>query len=271
MPPKPSNPHRIIPVTVVSNEQLAPRLHRVTFTASDFADYPLDGPDEFFGLLMPRQGEQFHPFDLGDSNIRATVANLPEETRPELRWYTIRGLDPATSTMWTDVVTHGDSGPGSRWVRRALPGDTAGMYMCGAIWVPAPSPQLMIADASSIPALRHVLAHLQRTNPEALALTDIIAVITDLDEVEPDFSTEWSPQVRSLTVVTTSKTLESDATLASLRDHYSPEHGGLPRSLWACGEGSLAKTVRKFAVDELQLSPDVIEWSPFWFHGKARP
>lgn len=120
--------HLLHPLMLVAIEQLKPRLHRLTFTAEVFADYPLSGPDEYFGLLMPRPGQHFRPFGLNSTNIRAAVATIPQETRPDLRWYTIRSLDRERKLMDVDVVTHGDTGPGSRWIRQARPGDTAGMF-----------------------------------------------------------------------------------------------------------------------------------------------
>lgn len=263
--------HRLIPLTVVSNTAIRPRLHRLTFSSSEFADYNLDGPDEFFGLLMPKRGREFTPFEIGMSNIRATVAALPDEIRPDLRWYTVRSIDQAAGTITTDIVTHGDNGPGTSWVKRACAGDTAGMYTCSAIWSPTTSAQLLVADASSLPALRHILSYQFRNAPQALAQADVVAVVTDFDEVEEGLAEQWSPLLHTLTVVKCEKTLETAATLRTINDLF--KNGKLlpPFSVWTCGEGGLAKAVRKEAIDEWGLSPDNVTWSPFWFHGKARP
>lgn len=260
--------HLLHPVTLVANEMLKPRLHRLTFTSEAFADFPLSGPDEFFGLVMPKEGREFTPFSIDGVNIRAAVAALPEETRPDLRWYTIRSLDRQRKLIDVDVVTHGDSGPGSRWIRRARPGDTAGMFTCPALWTPPTGSQLLVADASALPALRHILAYQRANAPEALAETHVVAVVTSHDEVEDGLAEQWGAAVRSLDVVEAAKTLETAQTLTLLRERFSPAP---PRSVWVSGEGDLTKAVRALAVKGWGLPAEKVVWVPFWFHGRARP
>ncbi|SDS50143.1 siderophore-interacting protein [Corynebacterium timonense] len=263
--------HLLHPVTLVANEQLKPRLHRLTFTAEAFADYPLSGPDEYFGLLMPQPGQSFRPFELTGINIRAAVATMPEATRPDLRWYTIRSLDRAQKRIDVDVVTHGDSGPGSRWIRRARPGDTAGMFTCPALWTPPTTSQLLLADASALPAMRHILDYQQANAPEALAQTHVVAVVTDPAEVEDGLAEQWGEKLASFTFVEAPKTAETEATLAALHALFDTAAGDKPRSVWVSGEGNLTKAVRALAVKEWGLDPADVTWVPFWFHGKARP
>lgn len=261
--------HLLHLVTLVANEQLKPRLHRLTFTGEAFADYPLSGPDEFFGLVMPKPGHPFRPFSFSGINIRAAVAAIPEETRPALRWYTIRSLDRARKLIDVDVVTHGDSGPGSRWILQARPGDTAGMFTCPALWKPPASSQLLVADASALPALRHILAYQEANAPQALTQTHAVAVVTSQEEIEDGLAEQWHEKLASLTVIEAPKTAETEATLAVLREHF--DAGQPPRSVWVSGEGNLTKSVRALAVKDWGLAPSDVVWVPFWFHGKARP
>ncbi|MDY5786473.1 siderophore-interacting protein [Corynebacterium sp.] len=260
--------HLLHPVTLVSNEPLKPRLRRLTFTSDAFADFSLSGPDEYFGLIMPKDGQPFTPFSVDGVNIRAAVAAIPEETRPDLRWYTIRSLDRANRLIDVDVVTHGDSGPGSRWIRRARPGDTAGMFTCPALWTPPTDSQLLVADASALPALRHILAYQKANAPEALAETHVVAVVTSPDEVEDGLTVQWGGALGSLTLVEAQATAESEPTLQVLRERFS---AAPPRSVWVSGEGKLTKAVRALAVKGWGLPSDNVVWVPFWFHGKARP
>ena len=53
-------------------------------------------------------------------NVRASIAAIPEDVRPDLRWYTIRSHDRAAGRIDVDIVTHGDSGPGSAWTVRRV-------------------------------------------------------------------------------------------------------------------------------------------------------
>ncbi|AKK12022.1 siderophore-interacting protein [Corynebacterium uterequi] len=261
--------HALHSLTLIANEKLKPRLHRLTFTADAFATHPLTGPDEYFGLLMPQKGQQFRSISVDGINIRAAVAALPADIRPDLRWYTIRRLDRARKLIDVDIVTHGDTGPGSRWVRAARPGDTAGMFTCPALWTPPASTQLLVADASALPAVRHILSHQLRHNPEQLSQTDVLAVITDHDEIEDGLERKWGDHLRSLTTVTTTKNTETTRAVQALRELFSPRTR--PESLWVSGEGDLAKSVRKLAADDWGLPTSDIVWVPYWFHGRARP
>ena len=108
----PMSAHELIPVTLTANKRIRLRLHRLTF----------------FGLVMPQAEQEFTPFPVDGINLRSAVSAIDEERRPDLRWYTIRALHSEEATVDVDVVTHGDSGPGSRWIRRAQAGDTAGFF-----------------------------------------------------------------------------------------------------------------------------------------------
>lgn len=264
--------HALIPATLTANEQLKPRLHRLTFTSAAFSGHRLTGPDEYFGLVMPREGQAFTPFNIDGVNIRSAVSALPEETRPELRWYTVRQFRPALREIDVDVVTHGDTGPGSRWIRRARPGDTVGIFTCPALWTPPTGSQLLVADASALPALRHILAYQQANAPEALRHTDVLAVVTSPEEVEDGFASQWSPAVRRLSVVRAREHGETQAALGALQGAYKTSGApGAPQSVWVSGEGELTKAVRRLAVKGWGISPADVVWSPYWFRGRARP
>lgn len=261
--------HQLIPVTLAANKQIRPRLHRLTFHAEVFRTYQLAGPDEFFGLVMPQAGQEFSPFPVDGVNIRAAVAAIGEETRPDLRWYTIRALHPEDATVDVDVVTHGDSGPGSRWIRSAQPGDTAGFFTCNELWQPTEAPQLLVADASALPALRHILAYQEGRDPAMLARTDVMAVVTSDDEIEPGLAARWKTSVRSLSALRTEPHQEAESVVAALKADYAGE--AIPGYVWVSGEGDLAKKVRGLAVKDWGLSSDDVTWVPYWFYGRARP
>ena len=261
--------HELIPVILTANKRIRPRLHRLTFYAEAFRTYTLSGPDEFFGLVMPQAGQEFRPFPVDGINLRSAVSAICEERRPDLRWYTIRALHSEEATVDVDVVTHGDSGPGSRWIRRARAGDTAGFFTCNDLWRPTESAQLLVADASALPALRHILAYQENHNPAMLRATDVMAVVTSEDEVEPGLATRWETSVRSLRIIHTQPRQEADAVVAALRADYARASG--PGYVWASGEGELAKSVRGLAVNEWGLDTTNVTWVPYWFYGRARP
>ena len=265
----PMSAHELIPVTLTANKRIRPRLHRLTFYAEAFRTYTLCGPDEFFGLVMPQIGQDFTPFPVDGINLRSAVSAIDEERRPDLRWYTIRALHSEKATVDVDVVTHGDAGPGSRWVRRAQAGDTAGFFTCNELWRPTEKPQLLVADASALPALRHILAYQENHSPTLLRSTAVVAVVTSADEIELGLAARWEASVRSLRIIHTQPRQEADAVVAALRADYARAPG--PGYVWASGEGELAKSVRALAVNEWGLDTTDVTWVPYWFYGRARP
>ena len=113
-------------VTVARVVDLNPVMRRITLTAPELAEYRLLGPDEYFGLLMPGADGRLHLPDPERTNVRTAIADMPESEQPGLRWYTVRALRRDEGELDVDIVTHGDSGPGSAWATTAAVGDTAG-------------------------------------------------------------------------------------------------------------------------------------------------
>lgn len=264
--------HQLITVTVTANEQLAEHVRRLSLAAPEFRDLQLSAPDEFFGLLMPPEGQVFQPFQPFPGNIRSIVSEIDEETRPNLRWYTVRNLDQHAGILDVDVVTHGDTGPGSHWALRAEPGDTAGVYTCNGIWSRPASAGLYIADATAVPALRSILEHLAEHEPAQLADTHIVVVAPSEGHLEPGFAEEWADRVATLRM---SHTTPDDraAHIERLLDTWTRE--GHPAAdvdyVWACGEEHVAKTARTVAVKKWGIDPSSVGWAVFWFLGRARP
>ena len=261
--------HRLLPVTLTGNTRLKPRLHRLTFHSPAFSDYPLAGPDEYFGLLMPQDKQEFSPFPVDDANVRAAVTRLPDDIRPALRWYTIRKLNQKACTIDVDVVTHGDNGPGSRWILNAQPGDTAGIYTGQARWQAPKKSQLLLADASALPALWHILEHYEACSPETLDSVDVVAMIADDAEVEDGFEEAWRDKVRSLTMVLAPHGEHCTRARQLLGSRFTADTA--PDSVWVSGEGDLAKAVRSLAVHYWGVPREDVIWSVYWIQGKPRP
>ncbi len=102
-----------------------------------------------------------------------------------------------------------------------------------------------------------------------LRATDVMAVVTSNDEVEPGLAARWEPSVRSLRIIHTQAHGEAEAVVAALRADYAGASG--PGYVWVSGEGSLAKSVRGLAVNEWGLDTTDVTWVPYWFYGRARP
>ncbi len=101
-------------MTVTAVTELSEHMRRITFHAPELASFEVTGPDEYFGLLMATGRELVMPAD-DRINVRSSLRAMPEDTRPDLRWYTVRAHRPDVAEIEVDFVVHGDAGPGTRW------------------------------------------------------------------------------------------------------------------------------------------------------------
>jgi NADPH-dependent ferric siderophore reductase len=243
-------------MTVVNTVDLAPNVRRVTFRAEEFAGHHLTGADEYFGLLMPPSGAATVTMPTENRlNVRQAIRKMPEDQRPDLRWYTIRRLRAADAEIDVDFVLHGDAGPGTRWASRAEPGQVVGFRAGNATYRPAqPGPQLVAADETALPALSAIL--------EAHADADIHAFVEVPDDsyrlpIDCDRQVTWlvrgdeAPGTRLLPAV-------ADADTADLA--YA----------WLCGESSIATGLRRHLVKERGVDRRRIMFSGYWKVGAAR-
>jgi NADPH-dependent ferric siderophore reductase len=145
--------------TVVAVTDLGGGMRRVTCAAEGLRTFVPCGPDEYVGLLMPPAGRPLVMPDPQPENVRASVAALPAIDRPALRWYTIREHDPVLGRVDIDIMTHGDSGPGSAWTCRARRGDPVGIRTSGALYrgLEARGRQVLVADETAVPSVAAIL------------------------------------------------------------------------------------------------------------------
>lgn len=229
-------------MTVDAVTDLGGGMRRVGFTAPELRTFEPVGPDEYFGLLMPPAGRDLVMPDASSLNVRASVADIPDGDRPDLRWYTIRSHDPLAGRIDVDIVTHGDSGPGSAWTMRARPGDVAGFRGSGALYRghEVSGRQVLVADESAVPsvaaildslggpaaaAVRGVEVHVEVADPAALAAYDLGDAVV---HVRGD-------------------RMPGSVLVPALGRHL--ERGGTPVDYaWACGESDLAAESRRMLV-----------------------
>ena len=275
--------HELFRATVRAVSAPSPRLRRITLHSPAFAAHQLSGPDEFFGLLMPQPGAPLHlPQHPGGENLRAAVAAMPEQVRPNLRWYTVRRFDPHEGELTFDIVTHGitqqnldtneQAGPGLRWCLSAQAGSEVGIWTAQGLWHRADSAQTLIADPSALPSLRAILEYTAAFAPQQLQEMHVIAVAENSEDIEPKLLSEWQGRLGSLELLFSPATEFATHTARLLeRVDYLEHPARLARYVWVAGEGSLCKQVRRHCVNTWQLSPTEVQWCPYWFLGKARP
>lgn len=138
---KPS--YRLFDVTVASIRPLSPHFTRVTFTGPELHEWGWFGADQRIKVVLP-----------GDI----------------WRTYTIRDARPELREVDVDFVSHGLTGPATRWLAAAAVGDvlgligpdgTSGAEPDGYVWRPGNARTLLLAaDETAVPAVAVILAGL---------------------------------------------------------------------------------------------------------------
>lgn len=251
-------------VSVTRVVELNSVMRRVTLAAPELGDYSLLGPDEYFGLLMPGADGRLHLPDPERSNVRAAVSEMPEDEQPGLRWYTIRSLRRREGEIDVDIVTHGDSGPGSAWATSVQVGDTAGFRSGGALYSSFDEPrQLIVADETAVPALLAILEERSRRGLPGLG-EGIDAHV----EVPSSTVLDGMEVPAAVTVHERGSDAPGTAVLAALVD--SPASTADVDYAWLCGESGLATSLRRHLVQQVGMDKRKITFSGYWKLGAAR-
>lgn len=208
--------YRVFDTVVGEITRMSPHFVRVTFRGDDLREVGWDGPDQRIKVILPLEGaagtagaagrvgaaaaagaaggaDGFAHFPTGDDWFGDWRA-LPDDRRNPIRTYTIRDARPALGELDVDFVAHGDSGPASRWIARAEPGErmlliapdaTSEEPSGGWEWHPGSAGTLLIAgDETAVPAMSAILAQLPATARGA-AFLEVPAAADVLDVVAP--------------------------------------------------------------------------------------
>lgn len=246
-------------MTVAAVSELGGGMRRLTFSADELGSFRRVGADEYFGLLMPRAGATLTLPDATRENVRAAIADLPEGERPHLRWYTIRAHHALHRTIDVDVVTHGDSGPGSAWVCAAQVGDRVGFRSGGALFRghEGDGPMVLVADETALPALAAIIdAH-----PEVVDRATIHVEVADRAVLAAYALGGADVHVHDRT-----DGVPGSAVLPALR---GAELGHVAYA-WLCGESGMVTEGRRLLVGEGGVDRRHVLFSGYWKLGHER-
>jgi len=177
-------------VTVVSAEDVTPRMRRVRFSCPDIE--PFTGGDMHVRILVPPKGRA--PVWPGlQENGR--VAWPEGEDELLVRVYTIRRVDRDRRELWIDFLQHPADGvatPGADFARDAEPGQLVGLLGPGGGDAPSAGSILFIGDESALPAIARIAEEV----PSTTRMKAIIEV-ADAAEEQP-LATSGSIDIRWL-------------------------------------------------------------------------
>lgn len=162
--------YRVFDTQVGEISRLSPHFVRVTFRSDDLREFGWDGPDQRIKVMLPLEASGFDEAPMAGDDWYSAWRSLPDERRNPIRTYTIRGLRPELGELDVDFVAHGDSGPASRWIAAARPGErmlvigpdaTSDEDSGGWEWHPGAARTLLIAgDETAVPAVSAILEQL---------------------------------------------------------------------------------------------------------------
>ncbi|KGN37156.1 side tail fiber protein [Knoellia subterranea KCTC 19937] len=184
---------------------------------------------------------------------------MPEQDRPNLRWYTVRAHRPEASEIDVDIVTHGDSGPGSAWACAAQVGDRAGYRSGGALYRghECTGRMLIVADETALPAVAAIIEQ----HPDVVERATIHLEVADKAALTAyDFGgAEPHVHVRG-------DAEPGTAVLPVLRDAQLKD----VFYAWICGESGMVTEGRRHLVKTVGIDRRQVLFSGYWKLGQER-
>jgi len=300
--PRSQSGYRLFDLYLLRREPLSGALVRLVFSGPDAHRLRALAPDQRVKLLFPAPDGSAAALP-HDGNWLSTLRNLPEEQRPPMRTYTLRGVRPDLGEVDVEFVLHGDTGPASTWANRAqagaplqmvapnadFPGDPGGYE-----WKPPHGLRnvLLIGDETALPAIAGILEALAQVSPapQVQAFIEVPHATDQLDLcAPPGAQLTWLPRdtlglsygeglqraAKQLATLPASagpgggeQTLEDvDIETQILWDLAKPE--GNQFYAWVAGESAAVMAIRRHWVGELGLDKRALTFMGYWRLGRA--
>ncbi len=266
--------YRHFDVTVAGIRPLSPHFTRVTFTGPDLHEWGWYGADQRIKVVLP-----------GDI----------------WRTYTIRAARPALREVDVDFVSHGLTGPATRWLAAAAVGDAlaligpdaaSGTEPDGYVWRPGAARTLLLAaDETAVPAVAVILEGLPAdatghvflevpTAADALPLAAPAGVqVTWLPREEQPFGGALVPAVTAWVDAWAAECAQPAPVAIAAEEPESAEYEILwdvpeqPASddlyAWLAGEAGAITGLRRHLVRERGVDRKQVAFMGYWKLGRA--
>lgn len=244
---------RLLQVTRV--EALNPHLIRVTFTGDALEDFVSASFDDHIKVFFPQPGESMPA--IPQAGPDGPVFD-PSKPRPIARDFTPRRFDAATRELDIEFALH-EAGPATEWAMQAAPGQYLGIGgPRGSFVIPTQFDwHLMVGDETALPAIARRLEEL----PEGTRVATLIEVADPSARIDfhtrADLYAQWRYRSES--------EHPGGALLLALRETYLPDGEGY---VWAAGEATLMRAVRKLLCEERGIDKKRIRASAYWKRGE---
>jgi NADPH-dependent ferric siderophore reductase len=294
----PIAPWRLFDVEVRAVRRLSPSFVRVTFTGPDLDHFADNGYDQRIKLALPLPGQAVVSLPTGP-DWYARWRALPDERRNPIRTYTVRAVRPHLNEVDVDLVLHGDSGPATRWARRARPGDQAALLGPDAGFggehgglefrPPAAGRLLLAGDETAVPAIAAICERLP-----ADARGRVLLEVPEPDDALPvaapsGMEISWLPRAgdrhgcRLVPAVAdaaarllggaarpAAPVADVDVDRDFLWEVPTPA-ARVPLYAWLAGEAGVIRALRRHLVAERGLDRRAVAFMGYWRLGRADP
>jgi NADPH-dependent ferric siderophore reductase len=244
---------RLLQVTRV--QALNPHLVRVTFTGDDLDDFISASFDDHVKLFFPAPGESMPALPQAGPNGPEFD---PSKPRPVARDFTPRRFDREARELDIEFALH-EAGPATAWAAQAAPGQHLGIGgPRGSFVIPMQFDwHMLIGDETALPAIARRLDEL----PEGTRVAALIEVADPSARIElptrADLYVQWRYRNEG--------EHPGGALLLALRETYLPDGEGY---VWAAGEATLMRAVRKLLCEERGIDKKRIRASAYWKRGE---
>ncbi|MFH0245670.1 siderophore-interacting protein [Streptomyces sp. HK10] len=266
---RPVSPFGFFEASVVRSLRLGPSLVRITFGGERLRRFAGGGRDQSFSLFLPQPGqsEPLVPVEMGDGWFAAWRAMDPA-VRAVMRSYTVSAQRPEAGEVDVDFVLHGDTGPATRWARRARPGDrvrmlgpvTAENKSVGFRPPPGTDRVLLAADETALPAVAGILSWLP-----AGVRARVWVEVPRAGDVRPlptaaDAEVTWLAREDSR---------RHGAVVDAVREAVLPEEAWGGAYAWLAGEAGAVRALRRHLVSERGFARGRVAFSGYWRLGAS--